>query len=619
MPRPVLFKIFVFLVGYLAIAGWGLSGIHQLRWIGIASLPGVALAVLLARRWLPPGAPFWRGLREPLAYGPFLLVGGLVLLGHCLYPPTMLDSLTYRLPRLFLWLQHGDLFHFISSDDRMNCMPQTWGLITLPLVQLAADHLIWLWTFASWIVLYLLAYDWALELNGEVQKSRRMAFIASTSTFAVLQAASSATDLFAGVMTLLALRFVMNFERTRDWPEIHWAVWSFCMATGTKPHFSVFGLPLVVWFFASPAKPWRAFRWVWLPLLLPVWLLCSSLPSFVLNSQTYGSWAGPSQDASPAGPSRVWNCLLGTTLVGWQSLQPPVNPLASAALNHKIDEKVAESGWNKQVTRFNLRFHQVSIVDTAALGLVTSLLFFVGIFLALRRNPDAWCSWPLLALAAGFVAMELALSQFVSFNSGRVYAGFLYWGLPLALLGWNRMRPGTLKLAMYLSLGSSLIVILLYPSHPLWPARWIQQKLATSPRFHSAAEALATYLRYADRATTGEEIMQVIPAGESQVVLLVGEDRPLLPLMRPFYPNRLWRFLPAHAMPEELSLMGARYVVVGGGARVAYPELCDYLATSSDYEMVVQRDYTSKLERGPETWTLYCRKTFLPAPAPKPE
>jgi hypothetical protein len=604
--RTAFCKAFTFLVAWLVVTGWGLSSLNALRWIGVVSLPGLATAVWLARRWGGSGASFWRSLREPLGYWPFLLVAGLGLLGQLLYPPTMLDSLTYRLPRLFLWLQNGNLQHVMAAEPRLDYMPQTWGLATLPLAQLAGDQLVWVWTFASWIVLYLLAYDWALELNGDVKKSRLMAFLASASTFAVLQAASSANDLFAGVLALLALRFVMNFERTRAGWEINWAVLAFCIAAGTKPHFAVFGLPLTLWFFLSPSRPWKAFRWAWLPAVLGVWLLCSPVPSFYLNLKSYGNWSGLDHGANLKGKSPLWNLVLGGTMIGWQSLQPPVNP-ASAWLNRQLNRLVPEPALTQKVPRFGLQTYPVTMVDGATLGLVTSVLFIAGIWLAIKREHLRWNSWPVLALGAGVAGIFIALSQFVSGAAGRAYCGFLFFALPLALMGWNRMQAKMLNWSLYLSLGSSLLVLVLFPSHPLWPVRWVQQQLAGTPRFQRLAQQMEPYIEYSERADTGEALMRAIPFSARRVVILVGDDRPLLPLFRPYSLHRELLFLPPHATARDLNGLAADYVVTGGGAEVEYPELLEYLKATNDWRLVRQQDYTSKLARGPEIWRLYRR------------
>ncbi|MEI9959633.1 MAG: hypothetical protein WDM76_00470 [Limisphaerales bacterium] len=468
--------------------------------------------------------------------------------------------------------------------------------------------MVWLWAFISWIVIYVTAYDWAFEINRDIKKSRILAFLGSTSTFAILQATSSANDIFATAMALLSLRFVMAFERSRDWHEINWAVLSFCLAAGTKPHFAVFGLPLMIWFVASPSKPWRAFRWVWSPLLLAIWLLCSPAPSFVLNHQTYGTWAGPGQDFSMTGKGPVWNILLGTTMIVWQNPQPPINPVA-LLFTKKLDQIVEDSGLKKLVPRFTLKTSPVNMVDTASLGLITSILFLVGAILAFKRNRSFWKSWQGLAMIISLFCIIASLSKFVSSGAGRAFCGFLYVALPLAIVGWNSMKPGTLKLCLYLCLFSSVVSLVFNPSRPLWPARFVQHELASSPRFDWLAKKIElSYLKIPERAITANDIVRAIPSGEKSVVAVVGDDRPLLSLFRPYSVRRKVLFLPPHSPPKELSQLavkGAHYVVVGGGAQLPYPELCEYLEKSGDYKLVISRDYTSKLVRGPETWKLY--------------
>jgi hypothetical protein len=503
-------------------------------------------------------------------------------------------------------LQDGHIHHILSADDRLNYMPQTWGICTMPLVQLAGDHLVWLWGFVSWVVLYLFGYDLALSVSGEMKKARIMAFIGCTTCFATLQGESSSNDLFACVMVLLALRSVLAFERTRDGWEIHWAVLSFCLAAGTKPHYAVFGLPLTLWILGSPSKPWRAFYWFWLPMLLPIWLFCSPVPSFVLNYETYGSFAGPGQDYSMRGKGPVSNILLGGTMIVWQSIQPPINP-AAPFLNRQFERLVEHSDLKQTVPRFQLRVLPLCMVDGAALGLVASVLFAAGVFLALKRIPGMWRSWQLLALAAGLLCVVLGLSRFVSGASGRAYCGFLYFALPLAMVGWNSFRPGTLKLAWYACLLNALFLLTFNPERPLWPTKWLDRKLDEVPRFHWLDQLLQPYYHFSERATAGEDLVQMLPAGEVEIVVLTGGDRPLLPLFRPYFSGRKVILLPRHTKPEKLYGQTANYVIVGGMADRTYPELCNYLEKTDDYTLVLSHDYISVLSVGPETWKLYRR------------
>jgi len=218
--RTAWMRAFVCLVVCLTVAGWGLSCLGKLAWQEWLSLACLPVAVAVARRGAGSWNNLWASAREPLAFWPFILVAVLVLVAAVAYPPTMLDALTYRLPRILLWLQDNSVHHFQTAESRLNYMPQGWGLVTLPLIQLAGDRLVALWNYASWVVFYFIAFDWALEISGSLSKSRAMAFIASTSTFAVLQACEATSDLFTTTLVLLGLRFVMQFERTRNWWEI---------------------------------------------------------------------------------------------------------------------------------------------------------------------------------------------------------------------------------------------------------------------------------------------------------------------------------------------------------------------------------------------------------------
>ena len=596
----------VFLMAFLTITGWMLSWFWTLKWMWLVGLSGFGFAGWMAVRQAGSARNFLAGLEEPLNWWPFLLMMLMMAVAGLIYPPTMLDSLTYRLPRIFAWMQEGHIKFLVSPEDRMNFMPHSWSLCVLPLLQVTGDHLVWLWSFVSWIILCLLAYEWAFELNGDLRRSRQMSLIAACSPFAVLQAPSSANDLFAAAQLLLALRFVMDFERTRNWREIIWAVLSFCLAAGTKPQFAVFGLPLVVWFFAAPSKPWKAFRWVWSPVLLTLWLLCSPMPSFVMNFQSYGTMTGPGQDYSMTGKGPPWNWLLGTTMIAWQSVQPPVNPIGM--FNKQLDQWVQNSGLTKNVPRFNLRVAVVSMVDSAPLGLVASVMFAAGIFLAVKRRAVAWRSWRTLAFFAGLTCLYIAMSRVISENSGRAFCGFLYFALPLSMVGWNLLDSKIFKAGYYLSLLTALTALILSPSHPLWPSRWVHEQLASSEKLGWLDAELEPYFTYSERATTAREIIDAIPMSEKQFVVLVGGDRPLLPLFRPYSSGRKIIFMPPYARSSDLNKLDVNYVVIGGGASDFYPELCFYLQHQTNaYQLVISHDYTSKLARGPESWQLYQR------------
>ncbi|MGP8055034.1 MAG: hypothetical protein ACLQAH_14590 [Limisphaerales bacterium] len=615
--RTAWMRAFVFLIVFLTVSGWGLSWLHKLDWQEWLCLAGILATVAVARREAGSWNNLWASAGEPLAFWPFILVALLALVAAVAYPPTMLDALTYRLPRILLWWQDNHVRHIQTADPRLNYMPQGWGLITLPLIQLAGDRLVAFWNYASLVIFYFVAFDWALEISGSLSKSRAMAFIASTSTFAVLQACEAANDLFLATLILLGLRFVMQFERTRDWREIPSAVLCLLLAADAKPHVIVLVLPLGIWFWMSPSTPWKAFRWRWLPAFIPLWLICSPVLSWILNYETYQNWSGKGMNSSFSG-SPVWNVLLGTVMMLWQGIQPPVNPLA-LALNGWLEPIISHLGVLNLVPRFNLRSSPVAMVDRASPGLVLFVLLVAGVVLSIRRARRELYSWRGWTMITGVAGYCLALSYFVPEAVGRSYSVFLLFSVPLAMVGWNLMRPQVLRISLYLCLASSLLSLVLNPERPLWPANRVHQALAAAPRFKRLAKVMDPYLLMPERARTGEALVQAIPGDEPAVVVLVGDDRPLLAFFRPYSLGRDVLLLAPHANQGELNRRQVNYVIMGGGVEEQYPELCRYVEQSGDYELVLSHDYTSKLTRGVETWKLFRRKVLLPVSAYKPE
>ena len=79
------------------------------------------------------------------------LVIALAVAHIILYPPAMADSLSYRLPRMFLALQGDGMGHFNTPDFRMNAMPWGWELLALPFASINALGLCRLINLAVWV------------------------------------------------------------------------------------------------------------------------------------------------------------------------------------------------------------------------------------------------------------------------------------------------------------------------------------------------------------------------------------------------------------------------------------------------------------------------------------
>lgn len=301
----------------------------------------------------------------------------------------------------------------------------------------------------------------------------------------------------------------------------------------------------------------------------------------------------------------------------WQGIQPPINPLAMM-LNNWIEPAVSHLGIRTLMPHFSLTGKLITQVTVASLGLVLSVLLVIGVILAFRRNRSVLQSWRVWTMVAGFAGFLLALSQFVPGTIGRIHCVFLFFAIPLAMTGWNLMRPQILRVGLYLCLVSSVLSLVLNPERPLWPARQIHQTMTGMPHFKRLAKVIEPYLLVSERARSGETLVQAIPDNEPALIMLAGKDNPLLALFRPYSLGRDVLLFAPHTDQRGINHWQVNYVIVGGGAEEYYPELCRYLEQSGDYEQVARHDYTSTMACGAETWKLYRRKVLLPVSAYKP-
>ena len=616
LSREIFFKTYVWLIAYLVVVGWFLSHIKALNWLGLLAGIGFGLAIWQGCRRADSNVFPTQGLREALWDWPVVVLAVLMIASAVTFPPTMLDSLSYRLPRMLLWLQQNQVYHVSTVEDRINDMPQVWELASMPFAQISIDTIVWIWNFVSWIVLYTVVFDWTAEWTGEVKMARRLSFIACTSTFAVLQAGSTANDLFLSTFVLLCVRFAVRFEKTRRGNKIIWSLLSLCLAAGTKPHFSVLGLPWLLWFFFSPSRPWRHFSWKWLPVLFPVFLLCSPLMSWILNWHAAGTIFGANPNTATTSAHPVWNVMLGAPMLVWQAIQPIINPFA-ADMNHWMNGWLPYSPIAALAPRFTLRQWTVTMVDNASIGLVHSILFLFGAVLALKHRADL-SAWPRRVSVAGLAGALVAMMFFLPTSIGRSSCGFLLLSLPLVIQGWLRARRGVITAFYYIALLSALATLMVNPGRPLWPVRHVRAWLTHAAWGAPLVKQLDTYLLISERARAGEGLLERIPRREPSVVGIVGEDRPLLPLFRPYNLHREVVLMPPRSTPDELLRLPSRYVVLGANADKQYSELSAYLQSGADYELVQALDYTSKISIGPETWRLYRKRAARVEPEPAP-
>jgi hypothetical protein len=341
-------------------------------------------------------------------------------------------------------------------------------------------------------------------------------------------------------------------------------------------------------------------------VLLPVWLLCSPVPSFVMNTLTYGSPTVMDQDPAFSGGHTLANLAAGSLMMGWSLMQPPVNPLAPW-MSQPLADIEQFLGLQSAVPRFALVAQPVTMVEGASLGLVSSVLMGIGLWRAFRLGKAAWRDWPLWAFGVGLTGFLLAVAKVVPGTLGRSFAGFVLCAVPLAMVGMRTLSERTLKAGAWLCLWSCAAALVFNPARPLWPARWIHERVRDSGRQGRAVQLLAQYVDFRDRAEVGTDLVNRIPEEEKSLGVIAGGDESLAPLWRPHRLHRKVLLVEPDATLETLKAMPARYFILTGSGSQYFPELRRQIEADAGFQLVEERAYLTRLSSGMQPWRLYRR------------
>jgi hypothetical protein len=349
-------------------------------------------------------------------------------------------------------------------------------------------------------------------------------------------------------------------------------------------------------------------------VVLAVCVLCSAIPTFALNQRHYGKVTGPEQDDIYQRSGPAMNIFAGTILMTWQALQPGINP-AALVLNGPLERAANASGLPQRSPRFSLQMVPAAITDGASFGLITFAALLAGWWLGCRREKPGWLSLPVLATTAGAFGFVAAVSQFLPGSVGRSFLAFGLLAVPLAMVGWRRFPDRAVAIFLWLGVGMALLVVIFNPARPLWPAAAVRDALARSGQT-GVVRALDAYLMFRSRAEAGRSLADQVPDGEAAFVVLIGEDRPLLPVLTSRHGAGAVRLLRAKAAPAELLALGPRFVLVCDPDGQDYAELVGFLAGGSQHRVHATAEYVSKIRRGRETWTLYAPRSAGAIPEP---
>lgn len=600
-----VFNLWLAYVSGMVCFGWLLSAVDGYRWMGAAGLLLVCLlSYLFVQTWREIPSKDRKSLAGDLKFPPFLILFGLITLAGCLYTTSVLDSLSYRIPRMLMWLQEGRIHYVENPDFRMNFMTPVWEFATTPVYQASGFRFLWLGSGISWMLLYLAFVFLSRKLGADPEKARWLAIIPSASVGFVLQAASTMNDIWASSFVVISLAFIVAFEETPNFRDLVSSGIALSLAAGAKPHFAVFALPWIIWLVCSKNRPFRMVQWKWSLPVLALALACSPLITFFSNHQHYGSLKGPAGEGG-FGLGGPWvNMSLGSCMMLWQLVQPPLNPLARS-LEAWNKSWIETSGLHEVAPRFKLICREIAMVDGASLGMIASLVLVIGLLLVLIRKPRP-PRWIWFAALAGFGGYLIAVSQVVPGTLGRSFIGFTTLGMPACLAGLSHFSRKWIATAASVTVLVSAVGLAFSPSHPLWPAKTLA---AAQPR---VAHHLSKYLEYQQRAVAGKSLIQDLPAGVTEIGVLSMDDQSLIHLWGDRERPLKVRFYPQSITLEEIHRNGPEFNVVIGNAEPEidreYARIARQLASDERFSKVAVEKFTSKVDRGPEPWLVFRRR-----------
>jgi hypothetical protein len=601
--RVIFHSVITYLCAMVAF-GWIFSAFESYQWMGIAGLASLIATLWRARaQWQGVDRAERSELLQDLRFPPFLILLILITLAGSLYLTSVLDSLSYRIPRMLMWLQEGRV-HFIDNPDaRMNFMTPVWEFASTPLYQLAGFRLLWLGSALSWVLLYLSFIAIALDIGSNRQTARWLAIIPASAVGLALQAASTMNDIWAVAFITISLAFILSFEKSHIFQDIVSSGLALAIAAGVKPHFAVLALPWLLWFFFSKGRPLRVVKWRWAAPAVIVAIFCSPLPTFITNHLHYGNIKGPAGDDGFALGAWWINALLGSIMMFWQMLQLPLNPMARR-LEAWNQSWIENSGLHDFAPRFKLAARELSVVDGASLGFLVTIILLCGLILIIcnRKKQAPWVWW---AALAGLLGYLIAVSQVVPGTLGRSFLGFTILWMPLGLAGFRLLSDKVIKISALLAAAGAAASIILSPSHPLWPAQMIAN---AKP---AAAPIIAKYLEFHQRSWAGYTLVQQLPHDVAEIGVLAIDNQSLIqlwggkrhPLKVRFYPKDITLEKIHDEGPEFHFLIGKTYPEPGS----LYKEISSQIIKDPRFVQIASARFTSKSKRGAEPWVLYKR------------
>ncbi|HUE37487.1 MAG TPA: hypothetical protein VMO20_08865, partial [Candidatus Acidoferrum sp.] len=449
-------------------------------------------------------------------------------------------------------------------------------------------------------------------INGRV--ARQWMWLLPTGWTFLLQAGGNANDTFPTVYALAAVDFGWRaraaYRSGQGAPlsDLWHSILAAALLTGAKAS----NLPLLL--------PWVIVIFPVLPLLrkniaataVVVFLaaVVSFLPTAILNVYYLGDWSGLSIERTGMNMKTPFVGVWGNAFILLlDNFTPPLFPLAGWWNDHALSD-LPHFISGPMRANFEPGFFwlgELPTEDWAGIGFGLSALLAVSVIanFFVGRPVSSCPQYSLLVLSAPWVSLLAYAMKSGMVTPERLIAPYYPLLLPLLLVGAGQaqiVRRVWWRVLVAMVLLMALLVLVLLPDRPLWPARTVLAELAARhPNNHPIARAHEVYAVYAKRSDPLANVRALLPPDAKDIGFIGAEDDCDISFWLPLGSRRVVHFL-LQDPPERFRDEGVQYVVVGGlNLQLRHVTLDDWLKQTGG-QVVASTNGILKVAEGPQPW-----------------
>ena len=626
---PAILNLFIIWSMACVCGGWILSAIHQLNAAGyLAFFVLTAVGCWGIRRSLgpvkssPPLATLLAGqarrvrrrLRRPLPFL-FYLVAVIATLGGAAHAPSNYDAMTYRIPRMLHWCAAGGWHWINTTNPRQNVWAPDFEWLTTPIYLFTrSDRLFFLTNLVAFCLTPGLIFSVfrAAGVSGRVAWSWMWAL--PLGYCYVMEAASIGNDMIAIVYGLACVRYSLEAARTGQARWLAMGLFSIALATGIKAT----NLPLMLPCAGALWWGWRRCKisWPWAAAAMAFAALASFLPMAALNRKFAGDWLGlrifkgfqiQFQHTAVMG-------IIGNSIHMFvQTFLPPVLPGGrelEAWLWSHLPAGVARA-FHTGMPTFDFFFTELPQEERSGLGIgVAGLLVTALVFLWRRRRVGLSATGDRARVGLGlgllgWISVFYFMTKLGGDVDGRVMSPYYpLLLLPLAIHGSQRIavRSGWWRGFAMATGVFAVVILILTPSRPLWPAGSVLDSLAARfPKSRVIRESREVFDTYRRRNNLLGPLRARIPDDATVVGVIENSDDTEYALWRPLGYRRVETVRASdQALPPNVHWVAIKRAFLEAGGKLSLEDWVQQRGGKIVFETLIE----AKVSGGQEKWAL---------------